>query len=86
MNLFNQKILSDRMARFHFPTGEKAAKLGEIISNRQSALTDADLSTTKEKSAQGLFLLKIFNELLGYETQTDNQQEWNSNSAPNHRS
>ena len=65
------------MARFHFPTGEKAAKLGEIISNRQSALTDADLSTTKEKSAQGLFLLKIFNELLGYETQTDNQQEWN---------
>ena len=54
MNLFNQKILKDRIARFYFPTGEKAAKLREIISNWQSALTDADLSTTKEKSAQGV--------------------------------
>ena len=77
MNLFNQKILRDRIACFYFPTGEKAAKLQEIISNWQAALTDADLATTKEKSAQGLFLLKIFNELLGYKTQTDNQQEWN---------
>ncbi len=77
MNLINQKILRDRIAQFYFPTGEKATKLREIISNWQSALTDADLSTTKEKSAQGLFLLKFFNELLGYNTQADNQQEWN---------
>lgn len=82
MNLFNQKILRDRIARFNFPTGEKAAAQQKIIANWQFALKDRDLAKTKEKSVQGQFLMKFFSEILGYATQTGTEQEWNLTQHP----
>ncbi len=77
MNLFNQKLCRERIARFDFPSGEKAAHIEKIIANWQYALRDSDLSKTKEKSVQGLFLLKFFEEILGYTSQVTGGEEWN---------
>ena len=60
MNLFNQKLCRERIARFDFPSGEKAVQIEKIIASWQYALRDSDLSKTKEKSVQGLFLIKFF--------------------------
>src|SRR6266567_2529578 len=77
MNLFNQKLCRERIARFDFPTGEKAAEIEKIIAGWQYALKDRDLSKTKEKSVQGLFLIKFFEEVLGYASQVTSNEEWN---------
>jgi hypothetical protein len=77
MNLFNQKLCRERIARFDFPSGEKAAQIDKIIASWQYALRDSDLSKTKEKSVQGLFLIKFFEELLGYTSQVTGREEWN---------
>ena len=77
MNLFNQKLCRERIARFDFPTGEKAAQIEKIIAGWQYSLKDSDLSKTKEKSIQGSFLIKFFEEILGYAFQTAGTQEWN---------
>ena len=76
MNLFNQKLCRERIARFDFPTGEKAAQIEKIIANWQLALRDRDLSKTKEKSVQGLFLIKFFEDILGYSSQVSSNAEW----------
>ena len=77
MNLFNQKLCRERIARFDFPTGEKATQIEKIISDWQYSLKDSDLSKTKEKSIQGSFLIKFFEEILGYPSQTSGNEEWN---------
>ena len=77
MNLFNQKLSRERIARFDFPTGEKAAQIEKIIAGWQYSLKDSDLSKTKEKSIQGSFLIKFFEEILGYTSQTSGKEEWN---------
>jgi len=77
MNLFNQKLLRERIARFDFPTGEKAAQIEKVIAGWQQSLKDSDLSKTKEKSIQGLFLIKFFEEILGYTSQIAGKEEWN---------
>ncbi len=77
MNLFNQKLCRERIARFDFPTGEKAAHIEKIIANWQYSLRDSDLSKTKEKSIQGSFLIKFFEEILGYASQMSGKDEWN---------
>lgn len=53
MNLFNQKLCRERIARFDFPTGEKAKQIEKIIAGWQYSLKDRDLLKTKEKSIQG---------------------------------
>jgi hypothetical protein len=40
MNLFNQKLCRERIARFDFPTGEKAAQIEKTIAGWQYALKD----------------------------------------------
>src|SRR6266704_481814 len=77
MSLFNQKLCRERIARFDFPTGEKAAQIEKIISGWQRSLRDSDLSKTKEKSIQGSFLIKFFEEILGYTSQVSGNGEWN---------
>src|SRR5690242_14857261 len=77
MNLFNQKLLRERIARFDFPSGEKAAQIEQIIANWQYSLRDSDLSKTKEIGVQGLFLIKFFEEVLGYASQVAGKSEWN---------
>jgi type I restriction-modification system DNA methylase subunit len=77
MNLFNQKLCRDRITRFDFPNGEKAAQIEKILSGWQNSLRDGDLSKTKEKSIQGLFLIRFFEEVLGYSSQVASQEEWN---------
>src|SRR5947209_3694400 len=77
MTLFNQKLSRERIARFDFPTGEKATQIEKIISGWQYSLRDSDLSKTKEKSIQGTFLIKFFEEILGYTSQATGQEEWN---------
>src|SRR5205085_3845064 len=76
MNLFNQKLCRERIARFDFPTGEKAAQIEKIISGWQRSLKDSDLSKTKEKSIQGQFLIKFFEVILGYTSQVSGKDEW----------
>ena len=77
MSLFNQKLARERIARFEFPDGEKAGRIEKILSGWQDALRDGDLSSTKEKTLQGSFLIKIFEDVLGYASQTSNNEEWN---------
>jgi len=76
MNLFNQKLCRERIARFDFPTGEKATHIEKILSGWQTSLKDSDLSKTKEKSIQGSFLNRFFEEILGYSSQTTGNEEW----------
>jgi hypothetical protein len=57
MNLFNPKILQQRFANFDFPTGERAQLIAKNIAGWQKALKDSNLTKTKEKTVQGLFLL-----------------------------
>jgi hypothetical protein len=66
MNLINPKVLEQRLVNFDFPTGEKANRITKNIIGWQTALKDRDLTKTKEKSVQGLFLQKFFGEILGY--------------------
>src|SRR5205814_3663207 len=77
MNLFNQKLCRERIARFDFPTGEKATQIEKIIVGWQRSIRDSDLSKTKEKSIQGSFLIKFFEEILGYSSQATGKEEWN---------
>jgi hypothetical protein len=77
MNLINPKILQQRIINFDFPTGEKAEQITRDITGWQKALKDHDLTKTKEKSIQGLFLQKFFGEILGYPFQTEGVGEWN---------
>jgi type I restriction-modification system DNA methylase subunit len=77
MNLFNQKLCRERITRFDFPTGEKAVQIEKIIASWQISLKDRDLSKTKEKSIQGSFLIKFFEEILGYTSQATGKEEWN---------
>lgn len=77
MNLFNPKLLRERISRFDFPTGEKAAQIEKIIAGWQYSLKDRDLTRTKEKSIQGSFLIKFFEEISGYPTQVTGKEEWN---------
>ncbi|HVB23526.1 MAG TPA: N-6 DNA methylase [Ktedonobacteraceae bacterium] len=77
MNLFNQKLCRERIARFDFPTGEQAAQIEKIIANWQYSLKDSDLSKTKEIGVQELFLIKFFEEVLGYASQVAGKDEWN---------
>jgi hypothetical protein len=76
MNLINPKILQQRLNNFDFPTGEKAQQITKNIIGWQTALKDHDLSKTKEKEVQGLFLQKFFGEILGYTTQAEGTGEW----------
>src|SRR5258708_3216046 len=77
MNLFNPKILRQRLTNFDFPTGEQAQDIAKNIAGWQTALRDRDLSKTKEKTIQGLFLQKFFGEILGYTLLTEGVGEWN---------
>ncbi|GAC1390131.1 MAG: hypothetical protein NVS4B11_19740 [Ktedonobacteraceae bacterium] len=77
MNLFNQKLCRERIVQFDFPIGEKAVQIQKILSDWQHALKDNNLSGAKEKTIQGLFLIKFFEEVLGYSSQISNKGEWN---------
>lgn len=60
MNLFNKRILKERINRFSFPSGNHQKIISKIINGWQIALSQHDLEKTKEKSVQGEFLLKFF--------------------------
>jgi hypothetical protein len=77
MNLINPKILQQRLSNFDFPTGEHSKKIAKNIVGWQIALKDRDLSKTKEKSVQGVFLQKFFGEILGYSIFIEEEGEWN---------
>ncbi len=77
MSLFNQKLCRERIARFNFPTEEKAKQIQKIISDWQYSLKDSDLSSTKEIAVQGFFLTKFFEEVLGYSSPVAGKDEWN---------
>jgi hypothetical protein len=77
MNLINPKVLEQRLVNFDFPTGEKANRITKNIIGWQTALKDRDLTKTKEKSVQGLFLQKFFGEILGYSLPTEGEGAWN---------
>ena len=82
MNLFNKKILNQRIANFTFPKGDEAQNISKLIVGWQKALKDSDLSKTKEKTIQGDFLSVFFNKILGYEKQISGKEEWNLVAEP----
>lgn len=82
MNLFNKKILNQRIANFTFPKGEEAENISKLITGWQKALKDSDLSKTKEKSIQGKFLNVFFEQILGYEDKTGGLDEWSLIAEP----
>lgn len=75
--LFNKKLLQNEINNFEFPSGERLEKIQKVINGWQTSLKESDLEKTKEKSIQGLFLLKFFNEILGYATQIEGIAEYN---------
>lgn len=76
MNLFNKKILNQRIANYSFPTAGKAEDISKLIIGWQKALKDSDLSKTKEKSIQGKFLSVFFEQILGYQDKTSGTDQW----------
>ncbi|MBN1617867.1 N-6 DNA methylase, partial [Candidatus Dojkabacteria bacterium] len=76
MNLFNRKILNQRLAGYVFPKGDHAVRIGKFITGWQKSLKDRDLQQTKEKSIQGKFLVIFFEEILGYQDKTKGEEEW----------
>ncbi len=74
--LLNQKLLKTAVEKFSFPASEKRQKIDKIIQGWQIALKDHNLDRTKETSIQGSYLIKIFNEILGYSIQSDGLSEW----------
>ena len=65
------------MHDLNFPRVRKAAQIEKILAGWQHSLKDSDLSETKEIGVQGLFLLKFFEEVLGYSSQVAGKDEWN---------
>ena len=82
MDLFNKRILKQRLEHFTFPSGNKQKDIIRIIKGWQIALTERDLEKTKEKSIQGEFLIKFFESILGYSTHSSGKTEWNLISSP----
>lgn len=76
MNLFNRKVLNQRIVNYSFPNKEKAKEISKLIINWQKALKDSDLSKTKEKSIQGKFLNVFFEQILGYVDKTGGEVQW----------
>lgn len=77
MNLFNSKLLKQRIQYFSFPKSEQKEKILKLIEGWQRSLTQSDLASTKEKSVQGQFLNKFFTEILGYPSSSEGLDEWN---------
>lgn len=77
MNLINKKLLEQRIGQFSFPTGTKKEAVEKVISGWQKSLTESDLTKTKEKSVQGMFLERFFNIVLGYASSSEGLSEWN---------
>lgn len=75
--LFNKKLLAQHIAKYNFPEKEKLEEIERIISRWQTSLKDSDLNKTKETTIQGQFLIKFFETVLGYHTQTSGFPEWN---------
>lgn len=82
MNLFNKRILEERIKRFSFPVGNHQKIINNIIIGWQVALSQHNLDKTKEKSVQGEFLIKFFESVLGYTSHTSGKSEWNLISSP----
>lgn len=76
MNLFNRKILDQRIQQFSFPTAEHKEIIDKVISGWQTSLQQGDLGKTKETSIQGQFLDKFFNTILGYSSSTEGLSQW----------
>lgn len=82
MNLFNKRILKQRLEHFTFPSNNKQKSINKIIKGWQVALSEHDLEKTKEKSVQGEFLIKFFESILGYITHSSGKSEWNLIPSP----
>jgi type I restriction-modification system DNA methylase subunit len=77
MNLFNSKLLSQRIQYFNFPKAVQQEKINKLMQGWQISLTQSDLAKTKEKSVQGQFLNKFFTEILNYPSSSEGLDEWN---------
>jgi hypothetical protein len=76
MTLFNKKLLQQQVARFNFPSGKKLQQIQNTIAGWQKSIKDGDLNKTKETSIQGLFLVKFFDEILGYPSIISGKNKW----------
>lgn len=73
-NIFNRKIMNDRLIKFDLPQNIEDKK--EIIRKWKTSIDKNDLKNTNEKQLQGKFLIDFFVNILGYKDQIGNSS-WN---------
>jgi hypothetical protein len=80
--LFNKRLLKQKINKLDFEQYPEIENAKAILSKWHIALTKSDLDKTKETGVQGQFLIKIFEGVLGYKTQSEGGSEWNMFAEP----
>jgi hypothetical protein len=80
--LFNKRLLKQKLTKIDLSEISNINLAKETLTKWQAALTQSDLDKTKETGVQGQFLIKIFEGVLGYKTQSEGGREWNMFAEP----
>lgn len=80
--LFNKRLLKQKINKLDLTEIHNITSAKETLTKWQTALMQSDLDKTKETGVQGQFLIKIFEGVLGYRTQSEGGSEWNMFAEP----
>lgn len=80
--LFNKRLLKQKTNKLNLSEISNIDLLKSTLTKWQTALKESDLDKTKETGVQGQFLIKIFEGVLGYKTQSEGGSEWNMFAEP----
>lgn len=74
MNIFNKRLLDSKLHNFKLPDNYDKEKAIKHIRDLQHFLKN-EASRTKETAIQGLFLQRIFEDILKYDSQLSGKKE-----------
>ncbi len=80
--LFNKRLLKQKTNNLNLLELPNIGNSKITLLKWQTALLKSDLDQTKETGIQGQFLIKIFEAVLGYKTQSEGEKEWNMFAEP----
>lgn len=80
--MFNKRLIKQKLSKFNISEVPNIDSAKETLLKWQTALKKSDLDKTKETGVQGQFLIKIFEGVLGYKTQSEGGNEWNMFAEP----
>ena len=75
-HIFNRRLLLKRLEGFDLNSVDNLENKRKIISNWKYSIENSDLAMTTEKSVQGDFLNRFFEDIFGYQQRYGND-EWN---------